>query len=394
MFFWIIFALHSLIKRYRKNIIIFTGFTFSIAVLVFLGAVMTGVNDTMIKNALTLHTGYIVVEGGGENYSDALKKADREKQLITEKTGEKDILTRISIPAIIMSGENSAPVFLTCIKPDEEKKITPIHSKVREGKYLEDSENSILISSTLSEKTGAKTGDTVKIFSPILNYSASVSGIYSTGIESFDTAMIFTDANNIRTFIKGKIQYQLSIFLENSDILKNKINEIRQYTESVKGWDEKLPDIYQLVKLNRLAMYIMIFLVILIIGFSVANTLVTSVIERKKTFSILKALGSGEKEIALAIFSESLILTALSGIAGTAAGIFAVYITTLLGGIDLSTYTSFNPNFAINSIIIPRITPEMTLFPVVMALASGTAASLIPAVKTAKQKVVSGMRNI
>ena len=137
MLFWIRFAFRSLIRRYRKNIIIFTGFTFSIAVLIFLGAVMTGVNDTMINNALSLHTGYIMIEGSGESYSKVLENADRLKQLITENTGEKKILIRISIPVIIMSGKNSVPVFLTGINPDEERKITPIYSKIREGKYAD-----------------------------------------------------------------------------------------------------------------------------------------------------------------------------------------------------------------------------------------------------------------
>ncbi len=396
MLFWIKFAFRSLIRRYRKNIIIFTGFTFSIAVLIFLGAVMTGVNDTMINNALSLHTGYIVIEGSSGSCSKALENADRLKQLITENTGENKILTRVSIPVIIMSGKNSVPVFLTGINPEEERKITPIHSKIREGKYADSTDNSILISRSVSDRTGAGTGDTVKIFSPVLNKNASVSGVYSTGIESFDSAMVFTDMRNISSLTEGELFYQLSVFLENSDMLEKTVNDIKKYTdsESVRGWDEKLPDIYQLVRLNRLAMYIMIFLVILIIGFSVANTLVSSVIERKKTFSILKAVGSGGREIVFVIFSESLILTAASGFAGTASGILIVCITTLLGGIDLSPYISFNPNFAINSIIIPRLTPGMTLFPAVMALASGTAATLLPALRTAKQKVVSGMRNI
>lgn len=394
MIFWIKYSARSVLRRYKKNIIIFAGFSFSIAVLIFLAAVMTGVNDTMINNALELHNGHITIEGETDNYQETIDKLSLLSSAVSSDLPGSKTLKRIYLPAIIKTERSSLPVQLTGIDQRAEMKTTILPEKVIDGDYTDKS--GLLISRKISDQIGAVTGDNVFIFTPDSKISFKISGLYSTGVENFDSKMVFLDMENLKFFKNEKTWFQLSVFLENSDNIESEIKTVKTAAgrESVKGWYEKLPEIYQLVKLNRAAMYIMIFLVILIIGFSIANTMVTSVLERKKYFSILKALGAGTGEILIVIISESLILTTAAGIAGTLTGMLTAYLVSLSGGIDLSSYTSFNPNFAVNSIIIPRMTMEMTLFPPLSAFAIGAAASLIPAYKTVKQKVVKGMSNI
>ena len=355
---------------------------------------MTGVNDTMINNALELHNGHITIEGETDNYQETVDKLSLLSSAVSSDLPGTKTLKRIYLPAIIKTESSSLPVQLTGIEPRAEMKTTILSEKVIDGDYTDKS--GLLISRKISEQIGAVRGDNVLIFTPDSKISFKISGLYRTGIERFDSTMVFLDMENLKYFKNDKTGYQLSVFLKNSDNIESEIKTVRTaaYKESVKGWGEKLPEIYQLVKLNRAAMYIMIFLVILIIGFSIANTMVTSVLERKKYFSILKALGAGTGEILIVIISESLILTSAAGITGTLTGMLTAYLVSLSGGIDLSSYTSFNPNFAVNSIIIPRMTMEMTLFPPLSSFAIGAAASLIPAHKTVKQKVVKGMSNI
>ena len=394
MIFWIKYSARSVLRRYKKNIIIFAGFSFSIAVLIFLAAVMTGVNDTMINNALELHNGHITIEGETDNYQETIDKLSLLSSAVSSDLPGSKTSKRIYLPAIIKTERSSLPVQLTGIDQRAEMKTTILPEKVIDGDYTDKS--GLLISRKISDQIGAVTGDNVFIFTPDSKISFKISGLYSTGVENFDSKMVFLDMGNLKFFKNEKTWFQLSVFLENSDNIESEIKTVKTAAgrESVKGWDEKLPEIYQLVKLNRAAMYVMIFLVILIIGFSIANTMVTSVLERKKYFSILKALGAGTGEILIVIISESLILTTAAGIAGTLTGMLTAYLVSLSGGIDLSSYTSFNPNFAVNSIIIPRMTMEMTLFPPLSAFTIGAAASLIPAYKTVKQKVVKGMSNI
>ena len=394
MIFWIKYSARSVLRRYKKNIIIFAGFSFSIAVLIFLAAVMTGVNDTMINNALELHNGHITIEGETDNYQETIDKLSLLSSAVSSDLPGSKTLKRIYLPAIIKTERSSLPVQLTGIDQRAEMKTTILPEKVIDGDYTDKS--GLLISRKISDQIGAVRGDNVFIFTPDSKISFKISGLYSTGVENFDSKMVFLDMGNLKFFKNEKTWFQLSVFLENSDNIESEIKTVKTAAgrESVKGWDEKLPEIYQLVKLNRAAMYVMIFLVILIIGFSIANTMVTSVLERKKYFSILKALGAGTGEILIVIISESLILTTAAGIAGTLTGMLTAYLVSLSGGIDLSSYTSFNPNFAVNSIIIPRMTMEMTLFPPLSAFTIGAAASLIPAYKTVKQKVVKGMSNI
>ena len=394
MIFWIKYSLRSVLRRYRTTVVIFAGFTFSVAVLVFLGAVMTGVNDTMIQNALKLHSGYIFIEGKPGNYSSAVTGLERIKKTLGKNPEIIKISGRLTIPVMIQTEKNSMAFLLNGIDPENEAVITPVSKKLTEGKYLPG--DGILIGKKGADILGIKVGDWVSVYTPSSMNTLKVTGIFSTGIDSFDSGMIFSRKEIFSDINETTIGYHLALFLRNNDKLKETARVISEEfkDKNIKTWEEKLPDIYQLVKLNEMAMFIMIFLVILILGFGITNTLLTSVMGRKRHFAIMKAMGIRSGEIITAIIAESSIICISSGLAGTAAGIMLVAFSSSLGGMDLSRYTSYNPNFAVNSIIMPRLTPGMTLLPQFLAVFSGIAASTIPAFRIIREKVIKGMRNI
>lgn len=394
MIFWLRYSVRSLIRRYKKSLILFLGFSFSLMILVFLGSLMTGVNDTMIANALTLHSGYITVRGGSAEYDDAAAGLDELAAVLAKACPEAHILERLTVPAILSAKGISFPVLLNGVIPEREAGITPIFAKMEEGLYLEDS--GILLSRRTAEAAKIGIGDNILLMTSGFRGLFRISGIYNTGIERFDSTMLFLRKNEMGRISASPISYGTSLFLENNDDLEIIVEKARQAVDrtSVKGWDEEMPDIYQLALLNRTAMYIMIALVVLIIGFSMTNVLLTSVLDREKQFAVMKALGVGKAELGTIIFGEALILSLASGVVGSFGGALLSLIFSSTGGIDISVYTSFNPNFAVNSVIIPRLTPQMTIFPALISLFIGTSAASLPLFKMLKRSVYRGMRSL
>ena len=394
MNFWLRYSVRSLLRRYRKSIILFAGFSFSIMILVFLGALMTGVNDTLISNALTLHNGYVTVRGGSVEYKEASKRLEELERVLGTAAPEVRILGRLSVPAIVRGKGGTFPVLINGVDPEREAEITPVKGKLEAGVYLED--EGLLVSRRTAEAANAGIGDKILLMTPESKGLFQISGIYSTGIERFDSAMVFIRNRDLLRISESIMSYSASLFLENNDELETVVEKAGQAVDSVSvsGWDQEMPDIYQLAMLNRTAMYIMICLVVIIIGFSMTNVLLTSVLDREKQFAVMKALGAGRGELSTIIFGEAFFLSLTSGFAGSLAGALLSLTVSLSGGLDISLYTSFNPNFAVNSLIFPRLSWKMTLFPALSAILIGTSAAFLPLFRMLGRRVYRGMRSL
>jgi len=148
-----------------------------------------------------------------------------------------------------------------------------------------------------------------------------------------------------------------------------------------------------LVNLNEFSMQIMIVLVIVILAFGVANSLLIGVMDRYRYYGILKAIGVRPWELVVAVLGEALVLCLGAGLLGTLLGV-AISLAWREVGLDLSRYTSYNPLFSINSIIHPRLAPGMVFLPQGLALLSGLLASVWPALVASRRRAGSSMRDL
>jgi ABC-type transport system, involved in lipoprotein release, permease component len=105
---------------------------------------------------------------------------------------------------------------------------------------------------------------------------------------------------------------------------------------------------------------------LLVGGVGVANTMVISVLERRKEIGLRRSLGATRGQIRLQFLSESLLLSALGGVAGAVLGALATVAFALLRG-------------------WPPVVPPWSLAGAVAAtLLIGTVAGLYPAMRAAR----------
>lgn len=394
MKFWFKFAYQSTIRRRKRTIIIYLGLSFAISMLILLSGIMVGVNDTMVNNSISLYFGNVISKSKPESYELALKKIEK---LQSFKNKDLDyVLPRMLFPVLLKNDQLNVPLMVNGVDSEKERKNSKLLKMLKKGNFLEDKDGILL-----SEKTATSLNVNLKDFVTVVTYEGDVdlevTGIFETGLENFDSKIAFIDYRKIPEITETGIKIQVSYFLKNlfhSKQFKSKLKEKYNLKNlSFKTWDELLPDISQLVKLNEVAMDIIIYLVVAILGFGIANTLLISVMDRYKQFAILKAIGVKPSEIIVTVISESFYICLASGITGTIIGFIVVLIFSKTG-IDLTKYTSHNPHFTINSIIYPRITLYTALIPHTLAIITGLIASIWPAYKVSKEEVVTGMREL
>jgi putative ABC transport system permease protein len=120
------------------------------------------------------------------------------------------------------------------------------------------------------------------------------------------------------------------------------------------------------------------YVVIVIILAVAANTMAMTARERLAEYATLKALGFGPPFVARLIFAESLLVALLGGGLGIALTPWAAQgVHALL--------TNF-PRFV--------VTPEIYAQQVIAALAVGVLAALVPMVRSARVRIVDGLRHV
>ncbi len=392
--FWLRFSFRSCVRRRRRTIVTLLGIAFGVAMLIVLGSIMVGVNDTMVENAVALRAGHLLAEGGPFEISAAVEEAGR----WAKRGGGNPLITRAlprcRFPSVIRTDKEVLPFQVSLVDPNAERDTSPVARSMVAGEYLM-SEAGLVIGKTAAEELGVGIGDAVLIMTADNDYAIEVAGIYDTGVDLLDKSAGYLPFSAASIFNEAKVTVEVPFFCPAGTDLEGLSLQLEDSSSivTVRTWQEKLPDVAQLVDLNEFAMQIMTMLVIAILGFGVANALLISVMDRYRYYAILKAIGVRPGEVVMTVVGEAVIMCLGAGLVGTLIG---VVCSTVWGniGLDIGKYTSFNPHFSINSVVYPRLTLGMSLGPQLMALAAGALASVWPAMVAARRSVSSGMRDL
>ncbi len=395
MIFWLRFALRSVLRRRRRTLITFISVGLGVAMLIVLGAIMVGVNDTMVQNAVALRTGNLAVESPPLALETALQEANDWEQVL-QIPAVQNVLPRFSLSAVLRQDERVQALQLLLVRPERESNHSPIPKNIRSGHWLLN-QKGLVIGDGVAEALAVSVGDSVGVIDGEQNFELTLVGIFHTGVQPIDQGLGYISISLAREIGRAtEVRLQMAVFTKpGSDLpaLQKQLHPNRKTMSVLLPWQTKQPEVEQLVKLNQFSMQIMIALVIAILAFGVANSLLISVMDRYRYYGILKAIGVRPKEVVITVVGEALILCLAAGLLGTFIGVIVSLAWGQIG-LDISRYTSYNPHFSINSIIFPRLDPLMVFLPQVLALVTGTLASVWPALVAARRPVSSSMRDL
>ncbi|NIN00959.1 MAG: FtsX-like permease family protein [candidate division Zixibacteria bacterium] len=157
--------------------------------------------------------------------------------------------------------------------------------------------------------------------------------------------------------------------------------EIRTWRE-MSQWYRKVKEMFDVI---FLFLFIIVFIIVVM---SVINTMSMAVLERTREIGTLRALGLKRKGVMLLFALESCLL----GTSGTLGGL----ILTVLGwwGVEIFEPTWTPPGITANVPIQIEFVPETMLSSFVFLLVLCLIASLIPARRAARQKVVDALGHV
>jgi len=197
---------------------------------------------------------------------------------------------------------------------------------------------SILLGKELAKGLGLFVGDDLILLIPLGGYSpmgampetvrVRVGGIFETGMYEIDNTLVIMPLADVER-IMGTGATGLEVRLD--DVYR--AHEVRSEIIAKIGlqyyartWIESYKNLFSALKLEKLMMYIILVLIILVASFNIITSLIMTVMEKKKDIAILKSIGAKKKSIMRIFMIEGITI----GVVGAVVGSLGGYLGCLL----------------------------------------------------------------
>ena len=277
------------------------------------------------------------------------------------------------------------------VLPAEADKIQHFSANMLSGRFaeLERTPDGVMLGSSLARDLTARMGDQIQCVGIAGNrFTVNVLGVYSTGMNDVDNSA-YTNiplAQTVGGFARDEItglQLRVSNLKEDARVA-GEIAELTNHRATT--WEQNAAGILGILNMISSIVYILVFFVIVVAGFGVANILITNVLEKYRDIAIMKSLGFHRNEITLIYLLQ-----------GVAVALIGAAIGCLLGFVMIEILRSI-PITPSQSGMIRSDRLQMGLRPLYFAVASGfsfivcVAASIGPSRKAARVNPVEILR--
>jgi len=173
---------------------------------------------------------------------------------------------------------------------------------------------------TLISPAGVKFNAAAGGYVPRL-YQFEVTGIFETGMYEYDNSYVYVDLDQAKEFaglgdaVTG-IEARTTNRWEAGDVAKQ-LSDTLGYPYRVLDWQEVNSQLFQALKLEKLAMRVILLLIVLVAAFNIVSTLTMVVKDKTREIGILKAMGLPARSVRKIFLAQGLVI----GVVGTAIGV-------------------------------------------------------------------------
>lgn len=159
--------------------------------------------------------------------------------------------------------------------------------------------------------------------------SFRVAGIFRSGIYEYDSKVAFIDREEAVKLLGEQGTPSIRIRLHDpaavNDVVQGLSDSVPNGYEVV-GWGEQNRKLFGALKLERMAMTVILATIVLIASFSITGTMLLVTTAKRKDIAMLKALGMERRRIIAAFLWHGSIIGALGALLGIILGIVACLV--------------------------------------------------------------------
>ncbi len=390
-------------------IISFVGIALAVMALIVVLSIMAGFRNELLGRMLSFN-GHMYVQGEVLSAFNRDAIVDR----IRGVEGVVSVTPLTESQAIIRASGQTTGAFVRGIAPDELDTMSFVYSSLSEqarrsfgqGAYGGDN---ILIGQALADSLGLRVGDPIEIYSPTgadsafgnlggLNKTYRVGGTYSSGAADYDRAFIFMPQEQAQLFFgKEGVWDVIEIKVDKPDRVADYLDPVREAAGQgafVLDWRDKMAAFWGALKVERVAMSIILGMVVAIAALNIISGIVMLVKNKTRDIAILRTIGASPSSILRVFFMAG----ASIGVAGTITGLvlgllFCLNIGSIQHFLEFVFQTQlFNADVYMLDSIPAEVDPTDVFWITVWAFFMSCVASLIPSWNATKIDPVEALR--
>lgn len=393
-------AISFLREGRAQSIMITVGVAVGVAVIVFVTALMQGLQSNIIQRTLGTQAHIRLLSPDEVNQIQRppagtvqLLQEDKRTQRLRSINNWQQIIATldqlplltavspiVSGPAFVRRGDGLASVALVGIDPERYQKIIPLKDYLLSGQ-MRVGANEVLIGSQLAKDLGVQVGNKLRLDTGQQNSAVvNIAGIFELGVRELDARYVYLDLKQAQSLLSlpgGVTVIDLTV----ADIFEaeNIAARVGRLTSlQAESWIKTNAQLMNAISAQSLSTNMIIIFVAISVAFGIASVLSVSVVQRTREIGILRATGATQQQI-LRIF---LFQGALFGLFGSVVGSVASFALVWV-------FNTFGPGL----FYIP-ISIELVIVALLLATLTGVLAAAIPARRAAALDPVEAIRHV
>ncbi|NIS73920.1 MAG: FtsX-like permease family protein [Deltaproteobacteria bacterium] len=321
-------AWRNIWRNPRRSLLTIMAIVFATLLLVFMLSWQFGSYETMINASVKMSTGHLQVQEKG--YKDkkeirlVVSDPDAVNRILDETPGVSTYTNRASAFSLVSSKERTSGILVIGIDPAREATVSTIAKLIREGSFLSRSDSDqALVGSLLSKNMQVGPGDELVLLGQgrdgsIAATVVSVKGVFSSGQDAFDRNTVLIPLRYFQEVYSmyGAVHEVVAIGKTLDDVAEMKESVAAGIERVGKGdelvvldWMELMPGLIEVIKMDLVSGFIFYIILIVVVAFSILNTFLMAIFERKKEFGVLSAIGATPGRLTKLLLLESASMT-------------------------------------------------------------------------------------
>lgn len=320
-----------------STLISVAGVAVGVMALIVVIGVMTGFDQDLKKKILSVNA-HIIVQQRGSSLTDYRQVAAQVKAV----PGVAEVYPFIYTQVMLSAPGNISGGVVRGLDLETLRQGGPRGLKVTKGRFADLTEGApgapprIAIGNELSRNLNLNIGDYLNVISPLGTLTPMgrmprmkpfrVSAIFHSGMYEFDSTLVYTSIPALQEFLglgdrvtglEAEVQDIYAAGRVSEAILQKLGNRF-----TTKDWMQMNRSLFSALKLEKIAMFIILTLIVLVAAFGIASTLFMMVMKKTRDIAILKSMGATRQSILEIFILKGMVIGLIGTTIGVGLGLF------------------------------------------------------------------------
>ena len=393
-------ATRFLLEGKRQSLLILGGIAIGVAVIVFLSALIGGLQDNLIERTLGTQahiklqapdevnqvlpvpagTAHLVLEDRRPQRLRSINNWQQLRDTLDQQPELVAVSPVISGPGIAHRGEARESVVLMGIDTPRYLRIIPVQRSMVAGSFRVGAGDAV-IGNELAYDLGVRVGDKIRLDTGLDNETVlNITGIFSLGVRELDARYVYLEMKQAQALLAlpgAATVIDLTVRdIFGADAIAARIGRLTG--QKAESWMQTNAQLMNALQSQSMSSRMISAFVAISVAFGIASVLSVSVVQRTREIGILRAMGTSAAQM-LRVF---LLQGALFGLGGSLLG-------GALGAGMLWAFNTFGPR-----LFSAPVSWQLLLAASALATLSGLAAAAIPARRAAAMDPVEAIRHV